>query len=114
VSAGTPTLEVEGYARIPIPAGCYGRSSERDHNVELAPELDRQLIALLVDPPTGVICWYERGDGNLLATIGSGCGPHREAEFQRLAANWTVKDQRNVIAECFIRCSEGDPKFCAL
>ena len=113
-SARLPTLELDGYSRIPTPAGCYGDAKKRDHNVQLTPELDHELIGLLRDPPIGVMCWHESRDGTLLITIGSACGPHREAEFQRLAATWTLKDERNVVSECFIRCSKNHPEFCAV
>jgi hypothetical protein len=113
-SARPPTLEVDGYVRIPIPAGCYGSGGARDHNVLLSPELHGELIRLLRDPPIDVMCWHERPDGTLLVTIGSECGPHREAEFQRLAATWVLKGEQNIVSECFIRCSEQDPKYCAI
>jgi hypothetical protein len=43
------------------------------------------------------MCWHERWDGTLVVTIGSECGPHREAEFQRRATRWALKDERDVV-----------------
>src|SRR5262245_60812173 len=108
-----PTFTVDGYARIPIPPGCYGSKSDR--TVQLGPELHRQLVGLLRDPPSGLMCWHARRDGTLLLTIGPGCGLHREAEFRRLSATWTLKEERNnIMSECFIRCDEGSAKYCAV
>src|SRR4051794_27358604 len=109
-AARAPTLAVDGYARIPIPVGCYG--SKSDHNVQLAPELYRQLVGLLRDPPGGAMCWQVRRDGTLLVTIGPGCGLHREAEFQRLSATWILREERNnIMSECFIRCDDDSAKY---
>jgi hypothetical protein len=114
VSAPQPTLEVDGYSRIPVPQGCYGGADKHEHNIQLDPELEHELVGLLRDPPIGVVCWHEQRDATLLVTIGSACGPYREAEFQRSAAKWALKDERNVVSECFIRCQRNDPKYCAV
>ena len=111
-SIRAPTLEVDGYARIPIPPGCYGSQSE--HNAQLTPELDHELVGLLRDLPSDILCWHERWDGTLVVTIGSECGPHREAEFQRRATRWALKDERNVVGECFIPCGDAAGKSCAI
>jgi len=111
-SGRVPTLEVNGYSRVPIPRGCY--RSQGEHNVQLTPELEIKLVGLLRGPPGNDMCWHERRDATLLVTIGSECGPHREAEFQRQATMWTLKIERDVVGECFVHCDGAGGKRCAI
>jgi hypothetical protein len=91
-----PTSQADGYRRTSTPAGCFEHLSERDRNLELAVELETQLLALLGPGASDPTCWYERSEGTLLVTIGGECGPHRRAEFQRVANAWTLAKTEDV------------------
>jgi hypothetical protein len=93
-SPRAPTLAADGYSLTPISAGCYGQ--ERERNVALTPEFQRSLITQLSEAPNDALCWRERSDDTLFLAIGSECGPHREAEFQRRADGWTLTSEREV------------------
>ena len=93
-SPRAPTLAADGYSRTPIPAGCYGQDRER--NVALTPEFQRSLTTQLSKAPNDVLCWREHSEDTLFLAIGSECGPHREAEFQRRANGWTLTNEREV------------------
>lgn len=93
-SPRAPTLAADGYSRTRIPAGCYGR--ERERSVALTPEFQSSLTAQLSKAPNDILCWRETSEGRLSLAIGSECGPHREAVFQRRADAWRLTSEREV------------------
>ena len=94
-SAGAPSLQVNGYARIPTPTGCYEHVSQRDRNVQLTPELERYLIGLLKSPTPDARCWYERPDRRIEVSLGDECGPHQVAVFHREGEAWGLLETRD-------------------
>ena len=96
-SSRAPTLAVDGYVRVPTPVGCYKHVSARDRNIELWPDFETHVLELLgYDGSADLRCWHERPDGNLLVALGSECGTHRTAEFQRVASTWALKNTQDV------------------
>ena len=113
-TSGAPSLAVDGYERTSPSPGCYEQVSPRAHSVRLSADLEQLLSQLLPETPSGLSCWHERLNGNLVLTRGDICGPHHEAEFERLGTSsmrkpmpatlWSLKEfKENAIVLCHER-----------
>jgi hypothetical protein len=95
-AVGAPTLEANGYRRVPTPPGCLEHVGGADRNIELAANLEEELLALIGGSGSRDLrCWYEQGARTLLVIVGDECGPHREAMFE-LGSVWAVTKTEEV------------------
>ena len=88
---------IPGATRVPVSAGCYSDSTDRDWNVRLDGDLESALIGIAVNEGAiGSHCWREKRDGRLLLIIDDECGPHREVVFERAEGAWTLVQTQDV------------------
>lgn len=96
-STRDPSIAVEGYERIPVPPGCYGHTSEKEHNLRLSPELERRLLATTAPhPSTGQACWYETRNHRVKLTFGDECLEYQEFVLERTEDRWLVVSHNEV------------------